>query len=1049
MTDVCALALSSPMAFAGLIAQAGKVTEAAEESARALGAPGWILFAFFLLIIGMPFLLGWVISRALRLPDMMTRIGVVLLAAFIGIAPFVWNLGVGTLAQGLSASESLKRSIKLGVDLAGGTNLVYQVVESPEKPLTNQVLDSMVGSIIKRINPSGTEEVTVRRVGRDRIEIIVPGADPEKVRRIKQRVTQLGSLEFDLLANNTDHSALIDTARGLPATERNVRQGGRIVAAWKNVARDNRGIWKLENAPAERYVNTRTNEIVSPPDGTPEGIEKQVLVVMESPERRVTGEFLRSSAATRDESGMPAVSFTFDTQGGTRFSRLTSENLPAANGFKRQLAILLDEKIHSAPSINSTIYTNGIIEGQFTQEEVRELVSVLNAGALEVPLNPEPVSEFTISPLLGEDTVQKAVTAILWAGIAVFVVTAAYYMLAGLIADLCLVLNLILLLGVMSFVDATFTLPGLAGVVLTIGMAVDANVLIFERMREEFERGSSMRLAIQNGFDRAFSAIVDSNVTTLITAVILFLIGTDAVRGFAVSLFIGIVVSMFTALYVSRLIFEIIDRKRWVRRLHMNAIFKHPQVNWLAKKGMFAVISILLIGLGIGMLSYRGSRMLDIDFLGGTMVTFQLDEDASSSEVRQILNEIPEFEGNLSVERLVLIGEDRGDSGRRFRVRTTMQDNAPTVTTETGGDSGETRGDEQRTVAQLIARAFDETDLDIRRITMDVGDVTTLGDSEGSDSFSGGSQAVVALGKTKDGEQEELNPDTLVGMLADRLTNLDSAGGDAAYEEPSELIRVIGLEGTGADAAENEVKSFSKMRVEVASAVAPADFETALKTMQTQMAAEPVFDEVNSFDSSVAGETQQSALMAIFASWLAIIAYLWFRFQDISYGLAAVFCLIHDVVITLGFLALASYLASIGIGTRLLGLEEFKINLPMVAAVLTLIGYSINDTIVVFDRIREVRGKNPLLTQSIINSSLNQTLSRTLLTSVTTLIVTIVLYFFGGEGIHGFTFILTIGILVGTYSSIYIASPALLWLSNRKRPQAAVTSQPVRQPLAT
>lgn len=1050
MTDVCEHLLSIPAAAAGVIAQAAggmeaaeAVTDAASGAAEATGASGWFLFIAFLLIIGLPFLLGWAIAKALRLPDVASRIGIVLLALFIGVAPFVVNVVRGTSNQ-MTVTESLRQSIKLGVDLAGGTNLVFQVVESPDKPLTGEVLDNMVSSITKRINPGGTEEVTVRRVGRDRIEIIVPGADPEKVRRIKRRVTQLGSLEFDLLANRVDHQSLIDTAMTLSGAERNVYQNRRIVAAWKSVARDAQGVWKL-HGPVERYVSRSKEILQSPPEGAPDEVDLQILVVMERPERRVTGEYLRSVSATRDENGQPAVSFTFNAKGGSLFSRLTSENLPATNGFERQLAILLDDKIHSAPTIGETISTSGIIHGRFTQAEVQELISVLNAGALEVPIDPEPVSEFTISPLLGEDTVRKAVTAIIWAGIAVFIITAAYYLFAGLIADFCLVLNLVLLLGVMSFIDATFTLPGLAGVVLTIGMAVDANVLIFERMREEFERGSSMRLAIQNGFDRAFSAIVDSNVTTLITAVILFMIGTDAVRGFAVSLFIGIVVSMFTALYVSRLIFEILDRKRWVRKLHMNSVFSHPNIDWLGKRSLFIPMSMVLIAIGIGMLAYRGPRMLDIDFLGGTMVTFQLEEPATTAQVRETLEDVPAFKGNVSVERLVLFGEDAGETGRRFRVRTTMRDRETEAEQAESGQA-EVNPANQATVAQLIAGAFEKADLDIRRITLDVGPIETIADDAADESFAGGSQAVITLGQTRSGEQQELSTDTITSMLADQLADLKQ-GSQARYEEPADLLKVEGLSGSGQAAAENEVKTYSKMRVQASTIVERADFDAALQAISERMAAEPVFDEVNSFDSSVASETQQSAWMAIMASWLAIVGYLWFRFQDIAYGLAAVVCLVHDVLITLGFLAIASYIAG-PLGITVLGLEEFKINLPMVAAVLTLIGYSINDTIVVFDRIREVRGKNPALTTGIINSSLNQTLSRTLLTSVTTLVVTIVLYFFGGEGIHGFTFILTVGILVGTYSSIYIASPTLLWLTNRKAPRST-PARPVRQPLAT
>ena len=1052
MLNISAMVNSLPPV---LIAQAGDAAEATREAAQATGAPGWIIFAVFLAIVLVPFLLGWAIAKALRLPDTRTRIGVVILAMVIGFMPFVWSVVVGTTQQGLTVAESLRESIRLGVDLAGGTNLVYEVQESSEKPLTSQILDNMVGSIVQRINPSGTEEVTVRVVGRNRIEVIVPGADPEKVRQIKRRVTKLGSLQFDLLANTIDHRQWITEAQELPGTERNVRQGGRIVASWRNVARDTDGDWKIENAEAIRYIGPDGEVLPAAPDAQAKGVVKQVLVILDAPDERVTGEYVRNASVSTDENGRPAVAFTFNSTGAQLFLRLTGSNLPnEASGFHRRLAIVLDGEVHSAPSINSPIGANGQITGDFTRAEVRELVDVLNAGALEVPLNPEPVSEFTISPLLGEDTIRKAISAILWSGLAVLLITAGYYLLAGLIADFCLMLNLVLLLGIMSLIDATFTLPGLAGVVLTFGMAVDANVLIFERMREEITRGSSLRMAIQNGFDRALSAIVDSNVTTLITAVILYLIGTDAVRGFAVSLFIGIVVSMFTALYVARLLFDIIERKRWVRTIRMNAVLTNPQVNWLKHKGAIVGASLLVLLFGVAMLVYRGPKMLDIDFLGGSMVTFQLDEPSTTTEVRDLLNDVPQFEGNVSVERLVLMGEEDTEHGRRFRVRTTLLDTSLEASgpgnSETGeeGASQEAGGPQQVTdVTQLVGQALSAGGLEIRRVTIDVGSVEPIVEANADEAFAGGYSAEIVLNEPAEGEQQqEFGTETVQALLIEQLYAIE-AGGEQKYQEISELVQAVGLAGTGLEAAENEAKTFSRFRVDVAPAIDRADFEQSLQSLETQLANEPVFDEVNSFDSSVAGDTQRAAIMAILISWVAMIGFLWIRFQDISYGLAAVLGLIHDVTITVGLLAVASYLAG-PLGITILGLEEFKINLPMVAAVLTLIGYSVNDTIVVFDRIREVRGKNPGLSESIVNTSLNQTLSRTLLTSVTTLIVSTVLYFFGGEGIHGFTFILTIGIIVGTFSSIYVSSPVLLWLVNRKRPRGAAT-KPVREAVTT
>lgn len=1046
MMHASAALLHLPAAFAGVLGQANRATTAATEAAEATGVAGWQVVLVFMAIVGLPFLLGWLIAKALRLPDTRMRIGLVLFVTAIGLAPFVLSIVTGTRA-GLSVTESLRQSIKLGVDLAGGTNLVYQVIETREKPLNNQILDNMVGAIVQRINPSGTEEVTVRRVGRDRIEVIVPGADPEKVRRIKRRIVQLGSLEFDLLANNVDHRQWIAEARELPGTEQNIYQGGQIIASWKNVARDVKGNWKLGNADAVRYVDANGQIVPTAPEEGTAGVEMQALVILEKPEQRVTGEYVRSASPSQDESGRPSVAFNFNSKGGQLFLRLTGANLPAANGFQRQLAILLDDQIHSAPSILGPIGNTGSITGEFTQEEVRELVRVLNAGALEVPINPEPASEFTISPLLGDDTIRKAVTAILWAGIAVLAITAAYYLIAGLVADFCLMLNLILLLGLMSLIDATFTLPGLAGVVLTFGMAVDANVLIYERMREEFARGSSFRVAIQNGFDRALSAIVDSNVTTLITAVILYLIGTDAVRGFAVSLFIGIVVSMFTALYVARLILEIMDRKRWVRKLHMNAVFTNPQVDWFKHLGLWVALSLTLLVVGIAALFYRGSRMLDIDFLGGTMVTFQLDEKATAGQIRDLLSSVPEFQGNISVERLVLQGEESGEDGHRFRIRTTMQDPNTYRHSESMEEAeAAAPAEDQATVAQLVAEALSAGNLEIRRVGIAVDPAGPIAEANTQPTFQEGSSANVTITESNTGEQEEFGTDTIEALVHEELQDIE-VDGRPKYLEIRELIQATGLAGTGLKASGTEAKTFSAFRLDVAPQISREDFNAALTSLKTRLTNEPIFDEVNSFDSAVAGETQQAAIMAILASWVAMIAYLWIRFQDIAYGLAAVIGIVHDILISLGLLAIASIFAA-DFGIHWLAIEEFKINLPLVAAVMTLIGYSVNDTIVVFDRIREVRGKSPSLSREMVNMSLNQTLSRTLLTSVTTLIVTTVLYFFGGEGIHGFTFIITIGIIVGTFSSIFISAPLLIWLVNRKLRNAPATQRP-RQPVTT
>ncbi|MCH7688995.1 MAG: protein translocase subunit SecF [Planctomycetes bacterium] len=252
-------------------------------------------------------------------------------------------------------------------------------------------------------------------------------------------------------------------------------------------------------------------------------------------------------------------------------------------------------------------------------------------------------------------------------------------------------------------------------------------------------------------------------------------------------------------------------------------------------------------------------------------------------------------------------------------------------------------------------------------------------------------------------------------------------------------------QGTGGSGLNNSKQPrYDKVQLQVKPELSEANLKKALDSLQETMAVNPLFEEVSTFDSSVAEEMRNKAILAMLASLVAIVAYIWFRFQQITFGLAAVVALVHDVLVVLGMVALASYGAT-ELGITALGLQEFKINLPMIAAFLTIVGYSLNDTIVVFDRIREVRGKNPAMTDAIVNTSLNQTLSRTLLTSMTTFFVVVILYALGGEGIHGFAFCLVLGVIVGTYSSIYVASPVLIWLMNRPGSAAAkATAAPSR-----
>ena len=905
-------------------------------------------------------------------------------------------------------------AFKVGIDLGGGTNLVYQVVAGQDKPVTSDAMDQMVGAVKRRLDPSGVEEITVRKVGSDRIEVIIPRADPEVVAEKKRLMTRLGSLEFALLANRRDHGALIRKAQSV---QRDVRENNVVVASWRDVGRDANG--KPKEVDERGEVVTRLNP-------SNQAIKQFLVVFGRYPNRRVVGKYLTRARPTTDENARPAVGFNFNTRGASLFSRLTGDNLPRQDGTRRRLAILLDDQIHSAPSIESRIQGNGIIQGSFTPEEVEELVNVLNAGALSLPFKtnpatnkPTPISEQSISPLLGADVQEKGKFAIMVAAIAVFVFMLVYYRFSGLVADLCLALNLVLVMGSMAFVESAFTLPGLAGIVLTIGMAVDANVLIFERIREETARGSSLRMAIQNGFSRAFTTIVDANLTTLITAIVLYVIGTDQVRGFAVTLFIGILMSMFTALYFGRMIFDICERKRWISGLKMTSIVGTTNWRFTSKQRVAGMVSAVLIVAGVIGIVVRGGKMLDIDFSGGTMVSFEFKQPQATNDVKAVLSESETLKPGISLEVLTTSDDDQeADKHLRFRLRGKEKDAEKFKRAIV--DALKSTGDKKYELLQVRIKEFRDS------MVTEVIDPTTLKKDDKkkpkdaktpklvSSKFIGGHEVYLEF------SDEGMKTETFASYVAKQLD-------EKQYSRPSELIQVDGLEKSRAAVASDESPKFSKVKLMVKKDVTRDHVVASLASVKTELDSTPIFPEVNNFDSAVAGDMQRQAILAMLFSLVAIVAYIWFRFQRATFGIAAVVALVHDVLVVLGVVALVGFAEDTGAGQWL----SFKINLPMIAAFLTIVGYSLNDTIVVFDRIREVRGKNPALTEDMVNTSLNQTLARTLLTSLTTFIVVAILFGWGGEGIRGFAFCLVLGVIVGTYSSIYVASPVLLWLMNR------------------
>ncbi len=998
---------------------AQEAAEAVQEAAEAAGGGEtlvliWLLIKVLAILI-LPLVAGSFLAGLLKVKDYGGRIGAILLALTLALTPLV---------SGYLSGVPLEETLRLGIDLAGGTNLVFEVESTAEKEITPAVMDKMVGAVARRINPSGQEEITVRQVGANRIEVIIPGEDPQAVDEIKRRITRLGTLEFFITVHPREEPSIMQHGQALPLDVKTVLDGaGQVIARWVPA-------WENEDGPQflqrDDVVRRRIQLLRQNDDGSEETYEsEEYLVLVDPPEQRVSGRFLTNAGVIMDpEKGSPVVTFRFNAEGAWRFGQLTGRFRPRSGHPDRALAIVLDGKLYSAPNIEDRISSSGTISGNFTMAEANELASVLNAGALEVPINPKPLTEATVDPTLGEDVRNKGVRAIFIAAAAVVGFMVLYYRTAGLIAVFCLLMNLVLVLSTMMVIEATFTLPGLAGLVLTIGMAVDANVLIFERIREEQRRGASLRMSIRNGFSRALSTIVDANLTTLLTAVILFMIGTDNVRGFAVTLFIGIVMSMFTALFVGRTIFEVAEQKRWIKKLSMFSLVGETNWDFVGKRALAAVLSVTLIAGGLFVFAQRAEDNYDIDFTGGTMVTFQLTEPAETDAVRKVL--ATQFTDHFTVERLTLAGEDPRTGGTHFRLRTSEADTEENQDLELSA--------EQR-VSAKVNEAFQNAEgMTLRKVTMSFSPPVPVEIPEDDESvqatrlrrFDGGHAVDIEF-------SDEVALGTILDHLADAFRQLGD-GAEERYQDFTALVGVEGLEGSGMTAGERSVRKYTKIRLRTVAQVPQEDLEAALSAMQARLASSPLFDEVNTFASAIATEMKQSAVMAVVISLLAIVGYIWFRFQSITFGVAAVVALAHDVLIVLGMVSAASLAADTPIGQALL-LTDFRINLPMVAAFLTIVGYSLNDTIVVFDRIREVRGKNPDLTPDIVNTALNQTLSRTLLTSLTTLLVVVILYVIGGAGIHGFAFCLTLGVIVGTYSSIYVASPVLIWFMNRGRKQ--------------
>lgn len=1025
---------------------------------------------------------------------------------------------------------------KFGVDLRGGINMIgslnlAELDNTGEAPKAADVIPALMA----RVNPSGTKEIMIRPLGLDKIEVTMPTVDLQEAKDIWARLVSTGALEFRIVANQVNHGALFRLAEAqalLPKTsermeKRIVDAEGVVQGKWVRFARvyDSTKRERQPNAAFKYFPNPRSNLVRNGNDGRivnlrqvplgkdpdnngadlskwakEQGYRSLELLVVEPDERQdVTGGYLSGIQRQADDKGRNSVAFNLNAEGSIKMGMLTSNNID------KPMGIVLDGEIHSAPNIQSRINSRGTITGDFSRQEIEDLIISLKSGKLSVALNKEPISTDFIESTLGNELKQKGIFAIGFSLMLVLVFMVFYYRFAGIVASIALLLNLVLILALVMSIQYPFTLTGLAGLVLTVGMSVDANVLIFERIREETDRGAALRMAIRNGFDKATVTIVDANLTTLITAFVLYALGTEQIKGFAVTLILGIVISMFTAIFVSRLIFDIWERKRWLKALNMTRILQKTTIPFLEKVSVTGIISAVLIVGGLAATFILGSRILDQDLRGGSTARMVFSESKEIDWVREKLEAAGEgltYEATGEPIEFTVSSFGSGDEGmdgRKYKV----DSNLPAWE---GVDSGVKKFKELDEIleevfaGELMLHHVDFTGLDVSAVDQAPAPGRISRTASGSRfswngvpnisvaSLTGGiltyqeppaeATPAAAAPATQDPANETTPPvetqesDTTDAPVApaqpgglqvgeiqesgvggvDTTDPIQTPIGDVAVSRKMTIVpEILGKtlkalileesERLGLSLTEDNVKvttpdvlegeasgaTVSKDWTVEVNVSEKADADELFKVWAARFNEMPYFQASSSVGSQIAEKTTRDAMTAIIVSLLGIIGYCWFRFQNLAFGLAAVIALIHDVLIVVGAIAFSHWLASF---LGFAGIIEFKISLEVIAALLTVIGYSLNDTIVVFDRIREVRGKRTEITADMINISISQTLSRTILTSVTTFIVVFILYMFGGDAIHGFAYALVIGVLVGTYSSIFVASPALLWLMN-------------------
>lgn len=780
-----------------------------------------------------------------------------------------------------------------------------------------EAIDRSFNILRTRVDKFGVNQPNLQRVkGTGRIQIELPGVDnPERVRKLLQGQAKLEfwevwrNDEFAPFLNQLNEVLVAKEGTTKPTaatatTDTAAAAAGDSTSLASQLAKKNTPaatdsanlqqssllarLFTMPGALGSNIRDTaRVNDLLAstearavlPPNLTflwdvkPTAVDKQEYLQLYAIRKTrdgvapMGGEVVSDARQDYDQGGRPEVSMQMDPSGARKWQKLTAANVG------RQVAIVLDNNVYSAPVVQAEISGgNSSISGNFTIEEAQDLANVLKAGKLPAPTR--IVEEAVVGPSLGQEAINQGLYSSLAGLVIIIVFMGLYYGKAGMVANLALCFNIFLVLGVLAQFGTALTLPGIAGLVLTFGMAVDANVLIFERIREELAAGLNIQDAVNKGYSMAFSAIFDSNITTLLVALILGFFGTGPVQNFAISLGIGVLTSFLTAVFLSHLIIDWMIKGKTDSKLSFRGLFslnldRGFNFDIVGKRKIAYAVSSAIIVFGFVLMAIQGGPNLGVDFRGGRSYTVDFNRDMVASNVRAALSD--EFEGT---------GTEVKTFGAPNRLRITTS----------------------------------------------------------------------------------------------YLANDESVAADQKVEQ------------------------------------------AVLAGLREFSSAKPIIQSTSKVGATVADDIKQSSVVSLLLSVIGIFVYVLFRFEKWQYSMAAVVALVHDVLFVIVSFPIA----------RLFGIS-YEMDQVFVASVLTILGFSINDTVVIYDRIREYMEQNPKLTfAQVANPALNSTFSRTIITSATVLMVVIVLFIFGGENLRSFSYSMIVGVIVGAYSTLFIATPLVL-----------------------